>query len=325
MLATNTLLHCWVGWRDGDSKAKYDPDIQFTHSSYVWWICIIYIYNLKNKQLENCVCVGWHNMWNLGNRHNVIHSISTGWAGRRDLWTTTRSSNYSPVNYHSNLTEDVYIFRLFETRYQHSSQPSSYVFKNQCVVASETNNPSQTNGWNLKITPHWKGKNHLNRTFLTLGFQPFLFLGYATQTWKNCPLKRNFISGWWFQRFFIFTPDPWGNWSNLTCAYFSIGLVQPSTRYEIKSRWVSESQPLRATRTAHPAISPPFLFFFSSKDFEVEVAAIRRQVGNSAKAAQLGACGLAFLGTSLMTAPTSKEDALVIYFMINDMMLNLEI
>ena len=222
----------------------------------------IYIYNLKNKQLENCVCVGWHNMWNLGNRHNVIHSISTGWAGRRDLWTTTRSSNYSPVNYHSNLTEDVYIFRLFETRYQHSSQPSSYVFKNQCVVASETNNPSQTNGWNLKITPHWKGKNHLNRTFLTLGFQPFLFLGYATQTWKNCPLKRNFISGWWFQRFFIFTPDPWGNWSNLTCAYFSIGLVQPSTRYEIKSRWVSESQPLRATRTAHPAFLPRFCFFF---------------------------------------------------------------
>lgn len=38
------------------------------------------------------------------------------------------------------------------------------------------------------------------------------------------------ISSWWFQIFFICTPNP-GKWSNLTISYFSTGLVQPPTRY----------------------------------------------------------------------------------------------
>ena len=45
--------------------------------------------------------------------------------------------------------------------------------------------------------------------------------------WHNIGLR---ISSWWFQIFFICTPNP-GKWSNLTISYFSTGLVQPPTRY----------------------------------------------------------------------------------------------
>ena len=43
----------------------------------------------------------------------------------------------------------------------------------------------------------------------------------------------NAMTGWWFQVFLIFTPIL-GEWSNLTVAYFSKGLVQPPTSWDIK-------------------------------------------------------------------------------------------
>ena len=40
-------------------------------------------------------------------------------------------------------------------------------------------------------------------------------------------ITRNYSSGWWFEIFDLFISRFVGRWSNLTCAYFSNGLVQP--------------------------------------------------------------------------------------------------
>ena len=42
------------------------------------------------------------------------------------------------------------------------------------------------------------------------------------------------LAGWCFQTFFIFTPKPWGNDSQLDESYFSGGLVQPPTSLVIE-------------------------------------------------------------------------------------------
>ena len=39
------------------------------------------------------------------------------------------------------------------------------------------------------------------------------------------------VSSRWFQRFFLFTPEPLRRWPNLTDIFYTDGLVQPPTRY----------------------------------------------------------------------------------------------
>ena len=62
------------------------------------------------------------------------------------------------------------------------------------------------------------------------------------------------ITRWWFQIFFIFTPNYLGKISNLTVAYFSDGLVQPQTS---DNRWACQTSlfptnfPCRFKRGSH--------------------------------------------------------------------------
>ncbi len=57
-------------------------------------------------------------------------------------------------------------------------------------------------------------------------YTAFLFEEINRHFWKSL-LSTNNFSRWWFQIFFIFTPNLGEIFSNLTCAYFSNGLVQP--------------------------------------------------------------------------------------------------
>ena len=54
--------------------------------------------------------------------------------------------------------------------------------------------------------------------------QPANHLGCDNHQWKTT------ISGWWFQIFFHFYPDPWWRWTQFDEHIFRMGLVQPPAR-----------------------------------------------------------------------------------------------
>ena len=85
--------------------------------------------------------------------------------------------------------------------------------------------------WVVARWVFWEQVGWVVYLFLPWKWKMAGFLWKVTTTWRN-PFLTSMIKGlgWWFQIFCIFTPILREDEPNLTCAYFSKGLVQPPTR-----------------------------------------------------------------------------------------------
>ena len=84
----------------------------------------------------------------------------------------------------------------------------------------------------IELEPWW---NMRNKTHIHT---------HTHQTCKFSPSQSEISLGGGF-KYFLFSPRSLGKWSNLTCAYFSNGLVQPPTRSVLSEVWSQLFSPPR--------------------------------------------------------------------------------
>ena len=85
----------------------------------------------------------------------------------------------------------------------------------------------------LKKCAFWNGPVMFNACYVNL--EPQSLGPVGPQDGKKLAKMWGSLSGWWFQRFFIFIPI-WGRWTHFD-EYFSKGLVQPPTSYRPDLFW----------------------------------------------------------------------------------------